>query len=285
VTKLKKPDVNDYHRITRISDPLAALDQCSVEIKQAESAYWKTRQTYLGALAHTSQRISRDKTTWRALIGKEFWRKAYGSCPTMADRSKSLSFVIRYSENALKRPRYKLALGYVTVAEYLLSQSVKPRDFASYLGERGQGIGATYKRALVDKKLPEDRDGASRAANSKKPTKVAANDQKGSSGSTQKGVDAEEQRANYATMPKKTLIGKRELMEPLLLLSGDTKMNIRVKAGKDDKGRPCLKVVKLLSTPVTGHPTSERRQSDPRRGKPTSHGVKHLSHKRRRTAR
>ena len=136
----------EYRRITHIKDPLAALDECRSAINQLERGYWPRRRTYLGVLAWNAERISATRRTWRAFARKKFWKNCVGEKPRTKDRSKPLSFVVRYGENAVTRQAYKMAWRYTEVLTYLVELGVEPKAMAIYLAKPGQGINATYKR-------------------------------------------------------------------------------------------------------------------------------------------
>src|SRR3712207_5473386 len=104
----------------------------------------------------------------------------------MEDRSNGLGFVVRYGEKAITRKKSKLAWRHTVVAEYLLDLDVRPIDFATYLGKRGQGMGKTYEKAQAEKKLVKDGSVAPKIAKPKESAKVVAKDRKDSSGSTRK---------------------------------------------------------------------------------------------------
>jgi hypothetical protein len=70
----------------------------------------------------------------------------------MKDRLKPLSFVVRYGENAVTRKAYQKAWRYTEVLNYLIELGIEPKAMAAYLAKKGQGMNATYKKAMVHKK-------------------------------------------------------------------------------------------------------------------------------------
>jgi hypothetical protein len=103
-------------------------------------------------LASNAERVSASKTAWRTFIGKEFWKNCVGEKPRMEDRREPLSFVVRYGENAVTRQAYQSAWRYTEVLNYLIKLGTEPKAMAAYLAKPGQGMNATYKKAVAQKK-------------------------------------------------------------------------------------------------------------------------------------
>jgi hypothetical protein len=278
--KTKQPGTDEFRRLTRIKDPVVALDTCRAEFKKTSRDYWTKKRTHLGVLTATSKRVCATKKSWRTFITKSFWLdpNLEGGIPTMEDRSNGLGFVIRYGMRAIKRGAYQRAWRNTVVAEHLLACGVKPIDFADYLGQRGQGIGKTYekaqaeKKALMEKKASKgDGRAAAKGARSEKADKVTSQDRGPNNRTDQKGaidgalhdvsVNADAPGRSNAKMRKGKFMGEHELIQPLFLLPIDSEMNIRVKAVLDERGRHAIKVVKLLHNVGTEQASSERRKS------------------------
>src|SRR5947209_1789897 len=98
----------EFHRIMAIADALTALDECRSSIGRLKKGFRAQRRSYLGVLAASSKRVSASEKTWKKFIRSEFW-KGKKNAPTPADRTRALSFVIRYGENAVTRGQRKNA--------------------------------------------------------------------------------------------------------------------------------------------------------------------------------
>jgi hypothetical protein len=288
--KFKQSNTGEFRRIAEIDDPMTALDRCRSAITHTTRVYWAKRQIYLGVLAATYERISQSKKSWHKFIGKKFWDKAYGRRPAMDDRSNGLEFVIRYGERAITRKEYQNAWRHAVTAQYLLNQGVKPIDFPGYLGKVGQGMKATYEKALAEDKIAKGAKGGTANITTPKSNKVTTKDRnfdnredrERSASGTHKGINADDQETGRMKMRKLKLIGKDELIQKLILIPFDSTIDIRIKPVQDEQGHRSLRVLKLLASPATGKATSERRKSNPLRRKPTSRHVKHSNRRHRR---
>src|SRR4051812_48522256 len=88
-------------QISRIRNPLAALDACRDEIARAKKGYRNMRREHLGIMAATADRFASSKKAWTQLCKRPFWNKAYGTRPQISSRKDALQFVIRYAEGAV----------------------------------------------------------------------------------------------------------------------------------------------------------------------------------------
>jgi hypothetical protein len=163
----------EYLKILEIQDPIEALDECRSAFKRAKRGYWRRTRTLLGITATIHRRVSRSTKSWGTFMKKDFWKKCSGDCPTMADQSDGLRFVVRYVENALSREAAQNAYRHTVVIQRLLDNGVKPGHMLSYLSKSNQGIGATYRaasaQALAMPPIPSNRQSSQAKIGATKP--------------------------------------------------------------------------------------------------------------------
>jgi hypothetical protein len=212
-----------------------------------------------------AERVSASKTAWRTFIGKEFWKSCVGEKPGMKDRRKPLSFVVRYGENAATRKAYQKAWRYTEVLNYLIKLGIEPKAMAAYLAKSGQGINATYRKAMESnktnaRKKPRKAD-EKRSRKSVKPVRKQVQKTFARKSEQHRSSDGggDTRTSDITALRGIKMWGRSEIVSRAFALQDNDEAVIRIRTARNNSGRRFIELVELL--PASTAPQRERRKT------------------------